>query len=192
MDEMAKEEKPSVFARFQKRFSAWNPWRRVFFVLLIFQLLTCIPMLLVWIFPPPIIVTIPVSPTPTLTLASNWPFAIPMALVVIGVLGTNLVFRISEDTNFLLRTVSLIVCVEIVLFASAVAFGAQVYWYWVFHPIFNPGSPYPGISWAELTFNLWMVLAINNYLLTHAWLGGLLYITGVTTMLLTLICESMI
>ena len=192
VDEMTKEESSSMFARFQYRFSLWNPWRRVFFVLLIFLLFNCIPMLLVWLFPPPIIVANPDSFTPTLMLAGNWPIAIPMVLVVVGILGTNLVFRISEDTNFLLRIISLIVCIEIVLLVSAVAFSAQSFWYWVYYPILDPGSPFPGISFSELTLDLWFTLAVDAFLLTHLALGVLLFFTGIATLLFTLICESMI
>jgi hypothetical protein len=125
-------------------------------------------------------------------LAGNWPIAIPLVLVASGVLGTNLVFRISEDTNFLLRAISLIVCVEIVIIASTVAFSAQMYWYWRFNSILNPGSSYPGISFTELSFSLWVSLAIEAFVLAHITLAPLLFITGTAMILFTLICESMI
>jgi hypothetical protein len=192
MDEIIAEEKSSALARFQYRFSLWNPWRRVFFVVLILLLIACIPMLVVWMFPPPLIFINLGADPPTLTLANNWPIPIPMVLVVIGVLGTNLVFRISEDTKFHLRVISLIVCVEIVVLASAVALSAQMYWYYEFYPILNPGLVYYPLDMAELSFSQWIIMAINAFLMANGAFASLLSVTGAATMIFTLICESMI
>ncbi len=185
MNEMTEGEKLSAFARFQERFSMWTPLRRVFFMLLIVLLVTCIPMALVWIFPPPIIVTLSsyLPDGPNLQLAFNWSIYIPIAIVVIGVFVTNIVFSSSEDPRYHLRFITLVVCIEIAILATGVALAAYLYWFGVFAPIFGfpiPVEPFPGA---------WMLFGFGAFFQAH-YFFPLLLVAGGATMLFVFLCES--
>ncbi len=179
-----KEERISSFAHLKKRFTSWNPWKRVFFVLLITFFVACIAMLLVWIFPPPLILTsYPPSP-PSFELANNWPISLPIAMVVLGVIATNLVFSTSEDRHFYLRFTTLLVCAETAILATAVAMSARMYWHMIFAPILNHSFP------VELFPGVWLLTSISLFLGYQGFFLPILLIAGGAVMLFTIICES--
>ena len=184
MNELKVSSPPSWFTRFRERFSSWNPWRRVFFIIGIYALLSCILMLLFWIFPPRIIIRSP-GWEPYVELVSNWTITIPAGMVVVSVFVTNIVFRIPEDSRFILRFVTLVVCVEIAVLASWNAMEAYINWYMILAPslgLQNPIDPYP---------NIWFLSTVLRFWGTHS-LFGFLFLIGLGVIVLVLLFENVI
>ncbi len=144
-------------------------------------------MLLVWAFPPPIIITSYYGVTPpTLALVNNWSLAIPIAMVVLGVIVTNLVFSSFEDPRYYLRAFTLVVCSEVAIFATAVAMAAYAYWFGVFAPILGypiPVEPFPGF---------WLLSSVSFFFIAHGFLLSTLLLVGGAVLLFVFICESAI
>ncbi|MHA2406073.1 MAG: hypothetical protein ACXACH_04900 [Candidatus Hermodarchaeia archaeon] len=143
-------------------------------------------MLLVWVLPPPIIITSYGVTPPILALGDNWSIAIPITMVVLSVFATNLVFRSSEDPRYYLRAITLVVCSEVAIFATAVAMAARAYWFGVFAPILGypiPVEPFPGF---------WLLSSVSFFFFGAHVLFSTLLIAGGAVMLFVFICESAI
>ncbi|MFW9984488.1 MAG: hypothetical protein ACFFCB_07155 [Candidatus Odinarchaeota archaeon] len=182
MNELKVSNAPSVFTRFRERFSSWDPWRRAFFIMGIYALLSCILMMLFWVFPPPILIRSPAW-EPYLELANNWTIAIPMGMVVVSVFVTNMSFRMPEDPRFILRFVTLLVCVEIAVLATWNALEAYINWYRIFAPVIGheiPIEPFP---------DLWFLSTILRFIGAHTYQGFLLLI-GLGVIVLVLLLEN--
>ena len=175
---------PSLFTRFRERFSSWGPWRRVFFIIGIYALLSCILMLFFWIFPPPIIIRNP-GWEPYVELASNWTIIIPVGMIVVSVFVTNIVFRIPEDTRFILRFVTLLVCVEIAVLASWNALEAYINWYVMLAPSLGLEIPIDPFQ------NVWFLSTFLRFIGMHR-LFGFLFLIGLGVIVIALLLENVI
>ncbi len=173
-----------MFIRLHMRFKSWSPMKRLFFVLLFYFLMACVPMLLMWIFPPPIIITNYGVDPPILELGDNWSIAIPITMVVLGVFASNMVFSSFEDPRFFLRVISLVVCIETAIFVTAVANAGRAYWFAVFVPILGfPIELFPGA---------WLLSSASFFVIVQGALFLLLIVAGGAVLLFVFICESVI